>query len=257
MTNTPPSHVGTPCHSRPPAWLDAELRPSHYPFLLQADCQPGWSDGLNSIRGFSAGLPCYRLFRYVFAKAETVDGGGRTRAPGLSQCWMPPGCPLPPLCLPSLTHRNASLPPPSPLLCSPLPRPPCPPPLAPLPLFLLHHRRYYWFIISAQFVAVAGLIVAVVAGHYPKMRQSFLGLFAIVSLLYIQVGGGGWGGKGVVVGAGQAVHAVRVEWSGKRGEGHSAARQEVQHVCMCMCVVVCVRVCGLACPCTYACTHVC
>lgn len=75
---------------------------------LQDDCQPGWSDGLSSIRGVSAGLPCYRVF------------------------------------------------------------------------------RYYWFIISAEFVAVVGLIIAVVGGHYPKTRQSFLGLFAIVSLLYIQ-----------------------------------------------------------------------
>lgn len=75
---------------------------------LQADCQPGWSDGLSSVRGISAGLPCYRLF------------------------------------------------------------------------------RYYWFIISAEFVAVVGLIAAIVGGSYPRVRQSFLGLFAIVSLLYIQ-----------------------------------------------------------------------
>lgn len=31
---------------------------------LQKSCQPGWSDALSSIDGFSAGLPCYRLFRY-------------------------------------------------------------------------------------------------------------------------------------------------------------------------------------------------
>ncbi|KAG2483059.1 hypothetical protein HYH03_018042 [Edaphochlamys debaryana] len=47
--------------------------------------------------------------------------------------------------------------------------------------------RYYWFIVSLQFALIVGLGVAAAGGMYSKTRLSWLGLFSVVTLLYISM----------------------------------------------------------------------
>ncbi|GLC35437.1 hypothetical protein PLESTB_000207200 [Pleodorina starrii] len=46
--------------------------------------------------------------------------------------------------------------------------------------------RYYWFIIVIEFCLIVGLGVALASGAYAKTRLSWLGLFSVATLLYIQ-----------------------------------------------------------------------
>uniref|UniRef100_A0A7S0YIG7 Uncharacterized protein n=1 Tax=Polytomella parva TaxID=51329 RepID=A0A7S0YIG7_9CHLO len=45
--------------------------------------------------------------------------------------------------------------------------------------------RFYWFVMSIEFVSVVALAVAIATGNLFKTRLSFLGLFAINTILYI------------------------------------------------------------------------
>lgn len=76
---------------------------------IQQQCVSPWSDTLQYINGFSAGLPCMSLF------------------------------------------------------------------------------RYYWFIVCLEAALIFGLAGALAAGAFAKTRLSFLGLFAVATLLYIQM----------------------------------------------------------------------
>ncbi|GLI61845.1 hypothetical protein VaNZ11_004353 [Volvox africanus] len=46
--------------------------------------------------------------------------------------------------------------------------------------------RYYWFIICLEFVLIAGLGASLATNALAKTRLSWLGLFAVATLLYIQ-----------------------------------------------------------------------
>ncbi|KAG2443631.1 hypothetical protein HXX76_001981 [Chlamydomonas incerta] len=47
--------------------------------------------------------------------------------------------------------------------------------------------RYYWFIVSLEVCLIFGLAGVLAAGAYAKFRNSFLGLFCVATLLYIQM----------------------------------------------------------------------
>ncbi|EFJ50260.1 hypothetical protein VOLCADRAFT_104076 [Volvox carteri f. nagariensis] len=46
--------------------------------------------------------------------------------------------------------------------------------------------RYYWFIICLEFVLIVGLGASLASNALAKTRLSWLGLFAVATLLYIQ-----------------------------------------------------------------------
>lgn len=47
--------------------------------------------------------------------------------------------------------------------------------------------RYYWFIVCLEAALIFGLAGCLAAGAFTKTRLSFLGLFAVATLLYIQM----------------------------------------------------------------------
>ncbi|GFR47413.1 hypothetical protein Agub_g9130, partial [Astrephomene gubernaculifera] len=47
--------------------------------------------------------------------------------------------------------------------------------------------RYYWFIVCLEFVLIAGLGAALFTGSFTKTRFSWMGLFCVATLLYIQM----------------------------------------------------------------------
>jgi hypothetical protein len=47
--------------------------------------------------------------------------------------------------------------------------------------------RYYWFIVSLEVCLIFGLAGVLASGAYAKFRNSFLGLFCVATLLYIQM----------------------------------------------------------------------
>ncbi|GIL64535.1 hypothetical protein Vafri_18428 [Volvox africanus] len=82
-------------------------------------------------------------------------------------------------------------------------------------LACMSYFRYYWFIICLEAVLIFGLGIALAAGAYAKTRLSWLGLFAVATLLYIQTSDAflsvdsitaDWGG--------QTKHRVRVMIAG-------------------------------------------
>jgi chloride channel 7 len=46
--------------------------------------------------------------------------------------------------------------------------------------------RYYWFIVAFEFLLICGLALSTITGMLRKSRLSWLGLFAVATLLYIQ-----------------------------------------------------------------------
>ncbi|KAG2438873.1 hypothetical protein HYH02_010671 [Chlamydomonas schloesseri] len=47
--------------------------------------------------------------------------------------------------------------------------------------------RYYWFIVCLEVCLIFGLAGVLASGAYAKFRNSFLGLFCVATLLYIQM----------------------------------------------------------------------
>ncbi|KXZ42119.1 hypothetical protein GPECTOR_201g369 [Gonium pectorale] len=64
--------------------------------------------------------------------------------------------------------------------------------------------RYYWFVVCIEAALIFGLAGALAAGAFAKTRLSWLGLFSVATLLYIQM-----------TDAFLGVHSMSEDWEGQ------------------------------------------